>query len=691
MGETRSRTTLDIRVNARQVNELERQLQRVFSPRALMDFDRSIRGLTRSIMDLNRTAAAGQASDRRWRDMAEDLRKAREEAAELTRQIKELQNRQRELGGGAGGAAAGGAAGGFAGGAAAGGQQSRARTGIGQGVPGGQVPMPGVGAMATAMSALPWVGLLFAGSLMAAAGTYQSHLGYQQASMGSAAFLGRSGGALGLSSRVAGLTAANQRASVTDLAPSIRQARADIGMYRRQSAVQQEYLAGERAGGGNQSLLDAATDLGLLDDTELLPGFTLGDAVRAKRGADKGSTSRDLAVLARAGSGPYPHSAKNLRTANQRLDDLSRQQQAAYSSAGARAFQQATGEWFSPSAYATAGARFGVKPQQALQEAGQMSRAAVRPLSSQEYEFGLSARTMFGIDLATTGALMGQMEYAGTSSMQSGNRVAQMIGSAVARGLESSEIATYLQRSNQFLQEQVNQGRQVDMAGIVRMEERLTGTGIAGWRSGTITQQFAGAGAQIGMQGPQSAVEFRLMEAMGFTGKGGFEEYARFRLQMQDPGRVAAAMPSFVSHINRRTAGMGESSRALILQQYFSRIRTMLGPQEAARLVQGMAAGGLDMGSLGMDQFIESGATAARGLGSSLIAEAGLERERVGIGAGIAPTMQNLAGTVNNLAARFTNIAGPVLGKLTEALDKATQKLEDYTFEFGQQPEVARR
>tara|TARA_Y100000296_G_C5065058_1_gene201895 strand:- start:70 stop:753 length:684 start_codon:yes stop_codon:yes gene_type:complete len=220
------------------------------------------------------------------------------------------------------------------------------------------------------------------------------------------------------------------------------------------------------------------------------------------------------------------------------------------------------------------------------------------------------------------------------------------------------------------------------MSNIVRMEERLTASGIAGWRSGGIAQQFAGAGADIGYQGPQSAIEYRLMESMGFTGQGGFEEYARFRLAMQDPGKVAGAMPSFVGHINKRTKGMGRSGRALILQQYFAKLRTTLGPKEAAALSQGMSAGGLDMSGMGMGDIIAPGQIAAQGLGSSLIAEAGLERERVGIGADIAPTMQNLAGTVNNLASSFTNIAGPVLGKFTEALETATQKIEDYSFEF---------
>ena len=648
MGETRSRTTLDIRVNARQVNELERQLQRVFSPRALMDFDRSLRGLTRSIMDLNRTAASGQASDRRWKDMADDLRRAREEAAQLTKELRELQARQREMGGGGAGGAAAGAAG-AAGGGRGGGGFAGPRDGAGIRAGGAQLPMPGIGAMATAMSALPWMGLLFAGSLMAAAGTYQSHLGYQQASMGAAPHLGRARAPFSFPGDVAAATADNESKARGEYGPLILEGQqelqlAKMGMYRPRK---EKY--GER---------------------ELDRSMRVIEWISERTGIEAPEDARPITPQGR------------LDQANDRLDRLYSLQKGEIGKARSRAVRASMRNWFEPEDYTSVGARFGVKPQQALQEASQMSRAGVRPFSAQEYEFGLSARSLFGLDLGTTGSLMGQMEYAGTSSAQSGNRVAQMIGSAVARGLESSEIATYLQRTNQFLQQQVNQGRQVDMSNIVRMEERLTASGIAGWRSGGIAQQFAGAGADIGYQGPQSAIEYRLMESMGFTGQGGFEEYARFRLAMQDPGKVAGAMPSFVGHINKRTKGMGRSGRALILQQYFAKLRTTLGPKEAAALSQGMSAGGLDMSGMGMGDIIAPGQIAAQGLGSSLIAEAGLERERVGIGADIAPTMQNLAGTVNNLASSFTNIAGPVLGKFTEALETATQKIEDYSFEF---------
>ena len=665
MGETRSRTTLDIRVNARQVNELERQLQRVFSPRALMDFDRSIRGLTRSIMDLNRTSAAGATTDRRWKDMRTDLRGAREEAAELTRQLRELQARQREMGGSGGAAAAGGAAGGYAG--AGGYHGGGGRTGWGRNVASGvsrtrglgQIPMPGVGAMATGFAALPGIGLLAAGSLMAAAGAYQSHLGYQQASMGAMPFLGRASAVSGVAGRADQLTDQNIAEAQAKWGPRLNANRLESTDHRRH--------VGKRGPRGREEIVkDILNVVGGLDPTENAMekhGGLTNQARAAESAANLAAGGRDAIESARiAAEGAY----------------LSGRQKSDIDSARGRAASQAASELADRAPYLSMGGRFGVKPQQALQEASQMSRAGFRGMSAQEYGFGLGARTSYGVDLATTGGLMGQLEYAGSSAGESGNKVAKLIGSAVARGLEASEIATYLQRTNQFLQQQTQQGRQVNMTSIMRAEEGLVGSGIAGWRAGNIAQQFAGAGAQVGMQGPQSAVEFRLMEAMGYTGKGGFEEYAQFRLDMQNPGNVAAAMPSFVSHINKRTAGQGPAAKALILQQYFSRLRTMLGPEEAMKLTQGMAAGGMDLSEYGMDSITESGSVLTEGLGGSLKAEAGLERQKIGTGAGIAGTMQNLAKSTNNLAQGFTSIAGPVMRKFTSAIERATDKLADF-------------
>tara|TARA_Y100000034_G_scaffold126492_1_gene177804 strand:- start:495 stop:2012 length:1518 start_codon:yes stop_codon:yes gene_type:complete len=500
--------------------------------------------------------------------------------------------------------------------------------------------MPGIGAMATALSAVPVMGLIAAGSLMAAAGTYSSHLRYQQAGMSSAAFLGNAQGALG----VPGAMAAGARGEVAAERAKYdaEQARnwQDVKEARsaRYSPIPSEWSGDVTAGGR--------------------PIQAPPVSAEAQREAAVGAATRRII----AGKAALPG----------RL-----------AAAAARGRRGAISDWFTPGAYTSAGRAYGLDPSASLQQAASMSQAAVRPVTGSEFSFGLAAQTAFGVGLGTTGTFMGQTEYAGLNASRSADVAAQAIGSAVARGLQGTEITTYLSRMASLMEVQVNQGRNVDVESVIRMEERLTNSGVRGFRAGAITSQFGAAGADIGFRGPKSAVEYRLMESMGFTGKGGFEEYAQFRLQMQDAGNVANAMPAFVDHFKKRSAGMGPAGKALMLQQAFKALSTSLGPQEAAALAQGMAGADFGDGVTAAD-IMGAGTGIAGTLGSSLQAEAGIEAGRIGVGGRVAKSMQNLSRVTINMASTFENTMGTALDIVTDKLDDFAAAVERATRAGGE-------
>ena len=83
-----------------------------------------------------------------------------------------------------------------------------------------------------------------------------------------------------------------------------------------------------------------------------------------------------------------------------------------------------------------------------------------------------------------------------------------------------------------------------------------------------------------------SALDMHLMRAMGYTGKGGSEEFASIKLAMQDPGAISKVMPNLISGLG--LGGMGENMGTLMLQQVMSQMGVNVGAGEAGRLKGGI-------------------------------------------------------------------------------------------------------
>ena len=178
---------------------------------------------------------------------------------------------------------------------------------------------------------------------------------------------------------------------------------------------------------------------------------------------------------------------------------------------------------------------------------------------------------------------------------------------------------------------------------------------------------------------------------MGFTGQGGIEEYSKFRLSMQDPGKVADALPAYLEAFQQE--GAGPEFQALITQQALNAIGgTRIGPDEARRLAeQGVTAA--DAGTYDLNAVIESAQRVVSSTAPSAIAEASIESGRVNTGAAVAKTMQDLARTTTNMAGLFNNTFGPAVEMVTTrtqewtaALEAATDTMWDITPDAPIQP-----
>jgi hypothetical protein len=335
---------------------------------------------------------------------------------------------------------------------------------------------------------------------------------------------------------------------------------------------------------------------------------------------------------------------------------------------------------FDEAAMRRASVRMGYDPTTGLQMAGQFAQAAGRPVGGAELEQAMALQRMTGVGVAQTGEAIRRMRYAGELSGTGGGDmqgVANLIGSAVSLGLEGSEISDYLREQTGFLNQMANQGIGIDVEKMRALEGTIAQSGIAArWRADDIGRAFIGGAARTGREGPQSAEQFRLMRAFGFTGEGGMEEFFKARMAMQSPAMAeqlgmaspAEALSRFVEEM--RVEGAGEFMQAGIIQKSFGNLGVQLGPEEAMQFARGISAAEAEGTQFQIDT--EAASRLVGAMGGSVRAEAGIEAERIGVGGQVAGTMQELSRTVNDLAGTFQNVFGG-------AMEVAADRLEDFT------------
>ena len=162
------------------------------------------------------------------------------------------------------------------------------------------------------------------------------------------------------------------------------------------------------------------------------------------------------------------------------------------------------------------------------------------------------------------------------------------------------------------------------------------------------------------------------MQAMGFTGQGGFEEYARIRMQMQDPGAVGRALPAYLKSFG--VAGAGPMTQALILQQAMGAFGAPVEATHAIEMGQRLAGiGGQTFTEADVDKLMRSGAGLARATNQVGITAAGIEAQRVAVGARAAGAIQALEKASLNIADTFNQTLGPAVYDFAYSIEDATE------------------
>lgn len=337
---------------------------------------------------------------------------------------------------------------------------------------------------------------------------------------------------------------------------------------------------------------------------------------------------------------------------------------------------------FSTSAYEAQGLRFGLTPQEALHFAGGLSQAAGERVGDQDTGLAMALERLLGISGGQTGGLFRSFRYMGQGDRLS-DRMAELVGSAFARGLKSSEVGEDIAEQAEVLRRFAERGIQLDVQTLLRMEQGAAQTfggpagGILGARA---IRSATEAISEMGFSGGNPAIEYMLMRAGGFSGAGA-EGFAAGRLDLQrNPlGRDGRRLIRFVDML--RQGGAGPAQTAFMLQQSLAQLRVQLGPDHA----EALARSGLslaDFGSVGPEALAGIAEQATSAIGPHTKRGAGIEMAKVKTGAGIAGAVQDMEAAANQMAQTFVNTLGPALrdvtgwmNEFTGALEIATRKL----------------
>lgn len=633
----RTTTTLDVKVNARDLNRLDTKLKDVFGTARARDFNRGIAGTERALMGLTSVvtrltaelARQGQHS-RHFERMENDIRDARREAEKLRAELERLRNMGGGAGGGGGSPGGGGGGGGGSPGGGPGGGPGAGRgsggipdySNVGRGAPrwmGAQVGVPDASSIATAMSAIPFIGLAAAGSTMASYQMYGSALGYQTARRDTFSQLGPQGAQM-LNLRMT----QKARAERTVVHGNAQQA-LDDGM----------------AGASKASGIPEWAMSGLHG---VYSGF---DKYVYNTGASK---SMERAIISKA------------RAAGHSIETIPGQD----------------AKWNAPMStrdLEAIGVGYGVKPGDALREAAGLSSAMGRRASAGTYDFARSAQTNFGVDMGTTGSLMGSFRRAGgmADQEQQADAVAQLIGGAVARGLENSEIGEYLASMAGFMRKQADLGQSgQSLTGLTLAGERLTRTGFTGSFATSYAMKLGEAGSSMGYGGGADPVKFMMLQKLGYGAGGKYdaESYANAMLSLQDPDSAAIAGLGTLSGMSdsMRGAGMSPAVRALMMSRLTGAMGAQVGPDAARKMAAGIAGPGVDDPTVTAGDITGVHRAAAGHSVGILAGEAGMEAGRIEAGYKSATQVQNLNGVMIDLANTAQNVAGPALDLLTNKL-----------------------
>lgn len=677
MAERTAKTNLEIKADLRQLKVLERTLNDVFNSKAPSAFTKTVATVTKRLEDNAKeheriVKAMGEVkrSSAAYRDLERDLKSVNRETRELAKSLLDVNRlaesagarmaRNRSMGGGGRGG------GGFGGGG---------------GIPNAQLPMPGVGGLIAAMAGIPVVGAMAGGSLQAAAATYQTRLAYEGARMGAAPYLMRARDAVsykGLTRTVVdrGPIALGVGKKFKDMAGQWATmgaqglSEAEIGAYvQTTQQANNRAMYGETVGGmlndaqGRASMMAESVGLGKISRAQARKMIAdeqqiARDAIAKGMDPAKAWRLPGISDFARYGAANLGMEGTGVNLPNRRKTETI---------IGNRPFDDR--------AYREAGLSLGMDPSEAITAAGELARAAGRVVGPEEFLKASAMGRLFGVDRGAMGKSFAAAGRTGNDGTADG--LAKTLSKAIVLGLEGSEITEYLQAQTQFLERQANQGVKFELGGLYTIENSLKGMADP-YRAQQISQGFAGYANQVGMKGVSSAIDMRLAEAFGYTGKGGMNEYAETMFRMQKGQGIEQALPQFMEAFMLPGDQRNSPFQALILQRALSAANVGIGEEEARQLAAG-AYNRSGEGTFDPQAMVDAAVKLVGATAGNVREEARIKAEQVGIGANIAPTMQKFQRITNDLASSLQNTFGGAIEKVAGQMEEWSQKMERWT------------
>lgn len=342
--------------------------------------------------------------------------------------------------------------------------------------------------------------------------------------------------------------------------------------------------------------------------------------------------------------------------------------------------------------FGAAGIPFGVAPQEALMQAAVMSQAMYRPAEAPDLTQALAYRQRFGIGVGQSAGFrgaLGRVQYGRRSNAGGRQNLALAIETARGLGLEAGEIPEFLQQQTGFMQQLASRGTMMDSAQLLSAAEAMGSIGIRGFRTMPIATAFAGNVEQMGRTGIQGAADVRMMRALGWTGRGGAEEYARIMNRAQNPRHALAAMPDYIEQfIGDYGIDPNSELATMVTQRALRRRGVEIGVGEARRFVQGTgdlrqamasswaaSVSGETLDRITTGRVDEAKALAGR-TGGAIIRQAEIEAKRIEAGAKVAKVMLEMAESTAIIANIWGNTLAPVSGELAEQFKKLLSELK---------------
>lgn len=685
MSSTTTRTNMEVRVNTQDIRKADRAIRKAFDARGVKQLHTAVAQMTQAMEKMTRATASLTASikasaeaGKGYQHLTNDLKRARQEAAQLARELDRVRGRAPSGGFGGGGGGGGGGFGGGgptqynSGGSAGTGGEARYRA--------GQMGMPTMNAAATALGAIPYVGLAAGGALMASASYYGRAKADARSRRDTFGFLGGTAGAkLGMRGALASASTGM-----------------DPGILAREMGAIDSTLATQRAAASRTSAINMQTGgpgqhpystRGVAGMGSRSPGL-LGGLMRSLTGQTVNNPNNALTIgdptmnpLGVAISGgnrvtpggvaiptlPTGAEEARLRGAG-RVRALAMSRQAARRGAMS-SFYGAGGAGNSD--LTSMGMKYGLTMDASRNEASQLSRGAGYRVSGQQYGMARSLQTGFGVGQDTTGGLLRSMRHMGEGGAEGANQqIANMLASAIASGLDGSELVEHMQRQSELLKRQLELGqRSIDMAPIHAMTDRLSKR-VDPFMASKIVSDFGAAGSRIGMNGAGSQEELLLAQAMGFGG--GAEDYMGTMLQMQNPAEVVKALPKLLETVQGN--GMSDNAKTFFTQRLLKSYGVNVHGDTARQLVGlNFGEGGATAGNI---QDILAAGQKAPGTGT-LVAEAALDARKIQAGYKAGAQVRNLESTLISMADSIQTTVGPALttvSGLLADLGKAAEK-----------------